>query len=110
MRKFEKTSFDVVLVLVAVFLELYFVLPATEKEKEKEILLEFEGNVSIDPYNILSSWNRAGDPCTDFTGITCNSDRSVEKIVRWNTSLSGWVFITSTVRVEITADSRIVWQ
>ncbi|GAB4834257.1 hypothetical protein Ancab_032523 [Ancistrocladus abbreviatus] len=89
MRKFEKASFDVVLVLVAVFLELYLVYPATEKEKEKEILLEFKGNVSNDPFNILSSWVWAADPCTNFTGITCNPDQNVEKIVLWNTSLSG---------------------
>lgn len=56
---------------------------------EKEILLQFKGNISNDPYNSLSSWDPSGNPCQNYSGIYCNSDGYVDKIVLWNTSLSG---------------------
>ncbi|GLT78316.1 hypothetical protein SLA2020_498560 [Shorea laevis] len=56
---------------------------------EKEILLQFKGNITNDPYNRLSSWVPTGNPCVDFRGVFCNADGSVDKIVLWNASLAG---------------------
>ncbi|XP_058104685.1 probable LRR receptor-like serine/threonine-protein kinase At1g12460 [Magnolia sinica] len=58
---------------------------------EKEILLEFKGNVSDDPSNVLESWDPSPDrnPCLNFTGIVCNPSGNVEKIILQNTSLAG---------------------
>ncbi|XP_077235580.1 leucine-rich repeat protein kinase family protein [Tasmannia lanceolata] len=58
---------------------------------EKEILLEFKGNISKDPLNILKSWDPAPDqtPCQNFNGVFCDSDGNVEKIVLQNTSFVG---------------------
>ncbi|XVF13261.1 hypothetical protein REPUB_Repub08aG0193300 [Reevesia pubescens] len=56
---------------------------------EKEILLQFKGNITDDPYNSLTSWVPSGNPCVDFSGVFCNPDGFVDKIVLWNTSLSG---------------------
>ncbi|XP_042504999.1 probable LRR receptor-like serine/threonine-protein kinase At1g12460 [Macadamia integrifolia] len=56
---------------------------------EKEILLEFKGNVTDDPYNSLNSWEPDRDHCLEFNGVFCNPERYVEKIVLWNTSLAG---------------------
>ncbi|XP_019156688.1 PREDICTED: probable LRR receptor-like serine/threonine-protein kinase At1g12460 isoform X1 [Ipomoea nil] len=56
---------------------------------EKEILLQFKGNISIDPYNSLRSWDPSKSPCQDYSGVFCNSDGNVVKIVLWNTSLGG---------------------
>ncbi|GMH22732.1 hypothetical protein Nepgr_024575 [Nepenthes gracilis] len=85
MRASRNQGFDVLLLLAALLIEVIVVCPLSEKE----ILLEFKGNVSKDPFNTLSSWVPAGDPCKDFSGITCNSDQNVVKIVLWNASLSG---------------------
>ncbi|XP_057524764.1 probable LRR receptor-like serine/threonine-protein kinase At1g12460 [Amaranthus tricolor] len=88
MRKSEKQNFEMVLLLLFfLLLELILVCPATEKEKE--ILLQFKSNVSNDPLNVLSSWVVSSDPCQNFTGITCDSNQNVARIVLWNTSLSG---------------------
>ncbi|GKU95420.1 hypothetical protein SLEP1_g8784 [Rubroshorea leprosula] len=56
---------------------------------EKEILLQFKGNITGDPYNSLSSWLPGGNPCVNFSGVFCNADGFVDKIVLWNTSLAG---------------------
>ncbi|KAK8538066.1 hypothetical protein V6N13_096145 [Hibiscus sabdariffa] len=56
---------------------------------EKEILLQFKGNITDDPYNSLISWVPNGNPCVDFSGVFCNPQGFVDKIVLWNTSLSG---------------------
>lgn len=56
---------------------------------EKEILLQFKGNISSDPYNSLSSWEPSRSPCDEYSGVFCNSDGNVVKIVLWNTSLGG---------------------
>ncbi|KAL7111533.1 hypothetical protein ACP275_05G094700 [Erythranthe tilingii] len=56
---------------------------------EKEILLQFKGNVSIDPFDSLISWNPENNPCQDYVGVSCNSVGNVEKIVLWNTGLVG---------------------
>ncbi|XP_043717328.1 probable LRR receptor-like serine/threonine-protein kinase At1g12460 [Telopea speciosissima] len=56
---------------------------------EKEILLEFKGNVTDDPFNSLNSWQPYGNPCEDFRGVFCNPLGYVERIVLWNTSLAG---------------------
>ncbi|XP_027361204.1 probable LRR receptor-like serine/threonine-protein kinase At1g12460 isoform X2 [Abrus precatorius] len=61
------------------------VSPATEKE----ILLQFKGNITDDPRNSLSSWVSSGNPCHDYKGVSCNSEGFVERIVLWNTSLVG---------------------
>ncbi|GMI76342.1 hypothetical protein like AT1G12460 [Hibiscus trionum] len=56
---------------------------------EKEILLQFKGNITDDPYNSLHSWVPSSNPCVDFNGVFCNPEGFVDKIVLWNTSLSG---------------------
>ncbi|KAL2348106.1 hypothetical protein Fmac_002106 [Flemingia macrophylla] len=56
---------------------------------EKEILLEFKGNVTDDPRASLSSWVPSGNPCHDYNGVYCNPEGFVERIVLWNTSLGG---------------------
>ncbi|KAF9689427.1 hypothetical protein SADUNF_Sadunf01G0091100 [Salix dunnii] len=60
------------------------VSPATEKE----ILLQFKGNISNDPYNSLAGWAPSSNPC-NYSGVFCNPLGFVERIVLWNTSLSG---------------------
>lgn len=88
MRKSLKQKLEKVLVLlILLLLELILVCPATEKEKR--ILLQFKGNVSNDPLNVLNSWVADADPCLNYTGITCDSNQNVARIVLWNTSLSG---------------------
>ncbi|PSS04105.1 LRR receptor-like serine/threonine-protein kinase [Actinidia chinensis var. chinensis] len=74
-----------VLCLLPIFLGFAAVSAVTEKE----ILLQFKANISIDPYNSLSSWDLRRDPCRDYIGVFCNSDGNVVKIVLWNTSLGG---------------------
>ncbi|KAK3224761.1 hypothetical protein Dsin_004623 [Dipteronia sinensis] len=62
------------------------VSPATEKE----ILLQFKGNITDDPLNSLVSWVSSGSsPCESFKGVSCNPDGFVDKIVLWNFSLAG---------------------
>ncbi|KAL1830881.1 hypothetical protein ACET3Z_000532 [Daucus carota] len=56
---------------------------------EKEILLQFKGNISSDPFDSLGSWDSSKSPCQDFKGVYCNSDGNVYRIVLWNTSLGG---------------------
>ncbi|GAV74423.1 LRRNT_2 domain-containing protein [Cephalotus follicularis] len=55
----------------------------------KEILLQFKGNITGDPYNRLDSWVSSGNPCVDFSDVFCNPARLVDKIVLWNMSLVG---------------------
>ncbi|KAJ4712896.1 LRR receptor-like kinase family protein [Melia azedarach] len=73
------------LFLIFTSLKISIVSPATEKE----ILLQFKGNITDDPFNILSSWVSSANPCENFSGVFCNSDGFVDKIVLWNTSLGG---------------------
>ncbi|KAH9616309.1 hypothetical protein KSS87_008669 [Heliosperma pusillum] len=88
MTTFQKQKLHVLLLLlILLFSEFMPVFPATESEKE--ILLLFKGNISDDPLNVLSSWAPGNDPCLNYSGITCNSNRNVAKIVLWNTRLSG---------------------
>ncbi|KAK6130139.1 hypothetical protein DH2020_036118 [Rehmannia glutinosa] len=56
---------------------------------EKEILLQFKGNISSDPFDSLKSWDPSKNPCQDYSGVFCNPDGNVVKIVLWNTSLGG---------------------
>ncbi|GAV87193.1 LRRNT_2 domain-containing protein, partial [Cephalotus follicularis] len=56
---------------------------------EKEILLQFKGNITGDPCNSLASWVSNGNPCVDFSGLFCNPAGFVDKIILWNTSLAG---------------------
>ncbi|KAJ9555353.1 hypothetical protein OSB04_009967 [Centaurea solstitialis] len=56
---------------------------------EKEILLQFKGNITSDPYNSLVSWDSSKDQCRDYSGVFCDSFGNVYKIVLWNTSLGG---------------------
>ncbi|KAK4748576.1 hypothetical protein SAY87_015162 [Trapa incisa] len=77
--------FHALLLLIYCFtLSIGTVTPLTEAE----ILLQFKGNITSDPKNVLSSWVNGGDPCS-FTGVTCNEAGFVERIVLWNTSLVG---------------------
>ncbi|KAE9606916.1 hypothetical protein Lal_00026174 [Lupinus albus] len=55
---------------------------------EKEILLQFKDNITDDPFNSLGSWDSSGNPC-NYSGVSCNSEGFVERIVLWNTNLAG---------------------
>lgn len=76
----KKTQF-----LVLIFLAFTSVSPITEKE----ILFQFKGNITSDPHNSLSSWDVNEDPCKGFTGLFCNLEGNVVRILLWNTSLGG---------------------
>ncbi|RAL53388.1 hypothetical protein DM860_007060 [Cuscuta australis] len=56
---------------------------------EKEILLQFKGNISSDPFRSLSSWDPRKPPCRDYFGVFCNSDGNVVKILLYNAGLVG---------------------
>ncbi|XAR55012.1 Non-specific serine/threonine protein kinase [Bertholletia excelsa] len=75
--------------LFSFFLLILLRFGAVSPATEKEILLQFKGDVSSDPYNSLSSWDFSKEPCREFSGVFCNSEGNVEKIVLWNTSLGG---------------------
>ncbi|KAK9716483.1 hypothetical protein RND81_06G236400 [Saponaria officinalis] len=88
MRTFQKHKFHVLFLLIIVlFLDFVLVFPANETEKQ--ILLLFKSNVSDDPLNVLNSWVFSNDPCLNYSGVTCDFNLNVVKIVLWNTSLSG---------------------
>ncbi|KAL8216654.1 hypothetical protein R6Q57_023491 [Mikania cordata] len=63
--------------------------PEAAAAGEKEILLQFKGNITDDPYNSLSSWDLNADQCRDYSGVFCDTFGNVYKIVLWNTSLAG---------------------
>ncbi|OMO80955.1 hypothetical protein COLO4_23831 [Corchorus olitorius] len=65
------------------------ILTVSSAATEKEILLQFKGNITDDPYSSLASWVPGGNPCVDFSGVFCNPEGLVDKIVLWNTSLRG---------------------
>ncbi|KAL6556818.1 hypothetical protein OROHE_006694 [Orobanche hederae] len=65
---------------------LVFVSPVTEKE----ILLQFKGNISSDPYGCLRNWDQSEKShCQSYGGVSCDPNGNVEKIVLWNCSLGG---------------------
>ncbi|KAL5727953.1 non-specific serine/threonine protein kinase [Ranunculus cassubicifolius] len=77
---------------IIIILHLFFVahfFRSTAEFTEKEILLQFKGNISDDPLKILNSWSLTGNPCQDYNGVYCNPVGNVERIVLWNTSLAG---------------------
>ncbi|XP_011071078.1 probable LRR receptor-like serine/threonine-protein kinase At1g12460 [Sesamum indicum] len=82
------TSFHFLVSLYA-FCLLQFVIVGVSPITEKEILLQFKGNISSDPSNILRSWDPSKSPCQDYSGVFCNSDGNVVRIVLWNTGLGG---------------------
>ncbi|KAM4073914.1 hypothetical protein ACJW30_10G054600 [Castanea mollissima] len=73
------------LCFLSCFIGIATVSPATEKE----ILLQFKGNITSDPKSSLNSWVLSADHCQDFSGVFCNSAGFVERILLWNTSLGG---------------------
>lgn len=77
--------------LVFIFLHLFGSTLCQALPSEKDILLQFKGNVTDDPSGILNSWSSTAisSPCQDYTGVYCNDEGNVERIVLWNTSLSG---------------------
>ncbi|XP_042020423.1 probable LRR receptor-like serine/threonine-protein kinase At1g12460 [Salvia splendens] len=77
------------IVFLYAFCLLEFVVVLVSPITEKEILLQFRGNISSDPFDSLSSWVPSSSPCQDYQGVFCNSDGNVAKIVLWNTNLSG---------------------
>ncbi|KAK6947670.1 Leucine-rich repeat-containing N-terminal, plant-type [Dillenia turbinata] len=85
MIKFQKSRLFVLCFLC--FTSLQFISMSTLTEKE--ILLQFKGNISTDPYNSLNSWTLSGNPCYNYSGVFCNSEGNVDKIVLWNTRLVG---------------------
>ncbi|KAK1380438.1 hypothetical protein POM88_027182 [Heracleum sosnowskyi] len=72
-----------------IFVLLAYQFAAVCPVTEKEILLQFKGNISSDPYNSLSSWDSSKSVCQDFSGVFCNPTGNVHKILLWNTSLAG---------------------
>ncbi|KAA8522306.1 hypothetical protein F0562_012979 [Nyssa sinensis] len=68
---------------------LLFYFAVVSSVTEKEILLQFKGNISSDPYNSLISWVSDNSPCQDYRGVSCNPVGNVVKILLWNTSLGG---------------------
>ncbi|XP_020572845.1 probable LRR receptor-like serine/threonine-protein kinase At1g12460 [Phalaenopsis equestris] len=57
---------------------------------EKEILLQFKGNVTADPRGALASWvDDGGNPCRDFAGVTCSDAGFVVKILIHGAELKG---------------------
>nr|AAO22764.1 putative leucine-rich repeat transmembrane protein kinase [Arabidopsis thaliana] len=68
---------------------IYISTSRSDSISERDILLQFKGSISDDPYNSLASWVSDGDLCNSFNGITCNPQGFVDKIVLWNTSLAG---------------------
>lgn len=77
------------LVFVIVLCLLEHVLFSVSQITEKEILLQFKGNVTSDPNGVLSTWDPNKNPCQDYVGVSCNSNGNVVKIVLWNTNLGG---------------------
>ncbi|KAF4369558.1 probable LRR receptor-like serine/threonine-protein kinase At1g12460 [Cannabis sativa] len=88
MRKVHHFRFSHALVPCC-FLWFFLGIQSVFAATEKEILLQFKGNVTNDPYNSLSSWVLSGNLCQDFSGVFCNPEGFVDKIVLWNTSLDG---------------------
>ncbi|KAF9685744.1 hypothetical protein SADUNF_Sadunf03G0085900 [Salix dunnii] len=74
--------------LLLIFFFLGFTATTVSLATEKEILLHFKANISNDPYNVLANWVPSGNPC-DYNGVFCNPLGFVQRIVLWNTSLSG---------------------
>uniref|UniRef100_A0A3N7G6U7 Protein kinase domain-containing protein n=1 Tax=Populus trichocarpa TaxID=3694 RepID=A0A3N7G6U7_POPTR len=74
--------------LLLFFFFLGFTATTVSPATEKEILLQFKANISNDPYNSLANWVPSGNPC-DYSGVFCNPLGFVQRIVLWNTSLSG---------------------
>ncbi|KAG6428305.1 hypothetical protein SASPL_112556 [Salvia splendens] len=64
-----------------------FVSPITQKE----ILLQFKGDIWDDPYDCLKNWDSSKNPCQDYGGVSCDSDGNVVKILLWNCSLGGFL-------------------
>ncbi|KAH6778936.1 Leucine-rich repeat protein kinase family protein [Perilla frutescens var. hirtella] len=87
MRILGTTSHSIVLLYVFYLLNIVtiFVSPITERE----ILLQFKGDISNDPFDCLKNWDSSKNPCQDYGGVSCDSDGNVEKIVLWNCSLGG---------------------
>ncbi|XP_031498388.1 probable LRR receptor-like serine/threonine-protein kinase At1g12460 [Nymphaea colorata] len=85
--KMRKLRGILLLFLVSGLLKLTF--SQADSLSEKEILLEFKGNISDDPLNSLISWNPSDPtPCQNWTGIIC-SEGTVEKIILQNCRLDG---------------------
>ncbi|KAL2543831.1 putative LRR receptor-like serine/threonine-protein kinase [Forsythia ovata] len=87
MRILGTNSYCVVFIYAFCLFE--YMISVVSPITEREILLQFKGNISSDPYDILSSWDPSRSPCQDYKGVFCNSDENVVKIVFWNTSLGG---------------------
>ncbi|RYQ79759.1 hypothetical protein Ahy_Scaffold1g106608 isoform B [Arachis hypogaea] len=86
MRKHRQINlFHALLCSILFLVSCVTVSPATERE----ILQQFKGNITEDPFNSLSSWVSSGNPCQDYRGVFCNDEDSVERIILWNTSLAG---------------------
>ncbi|XP_042437712.1 probable LRR receptor-like serine/threonine-protein kinase At1g12460 [Zingiber officinale] len=80
------------LCLVVVVVALFFSSTGeaqTAADAEREVLLEFKGNVTADPGGALASWVVGGDPCRDFAGVFCNDAGAVVKIVVHGADLVG---------------------
>ncbi|PIN02738.1 Serine/threonine protein kinase [Handroanthus impetiginosus] len=76
-------------VFLSAFCLLEYLVVLVSPVTEKEILLQFKGNISSDPFDSLRSWDPNKTPCQDYSGVFCNSDGNVVKIVLWNTGLGG---------------------
>ncbi|OAY79798.1 putative LRR receptor-like serine/threonine-protein kinase [Ananas comosus] len=79
-RRDRLFHFVVVVVVAVVAVVLAAEVAAAATAAEKEILLEFKGNVSSDPRGALATWSAGGDPCRDFAGVSCDPSGAVVKI------------------------------
>ncbi|XP_020094679.1 probable LRR receptor-like serine/threonine-protein kinase At1g12460 [Ananas comosus] len=88
-RRDRLFHFVVVVVVAVVAVVLAAEVAAAATAAEKEILLEFKGNVSSDPRGALATWSAGGDPCRDFAGVSCDPSGAVVKVLVHGADLAG---------------------
>ncbi|OAY62729.1 putative LRR receptor-like serine/threonine-protein kinase [Ananas comosus] len=88
-RRDRLFHFVVVVVVAVVAVVLAAEVAEAATAAEKEILLEFKGNVSSDPRGALATWSAGGDPCRDFAGVSCDPSGAVVKVLVHGADLAG---------------------
>lgn len=59
------------------------------QNEEKQALLGFKSSINRDPLKVLQSWNPSDGSACGWTGVSCDADGNVEKILLHNSQLSG---------------------
>lgn len=67
---------------------------------EKQALLDFKSNIHRDPLKVLQSWNPSDTSPCDWTGVSCDGDGNVEKILLHNSQLSGSLNSSSITKLK----------